>query len=139
MGAFKEYPGYDGLGLAELIRNREVAAEEVLDAAIERIEAQNPELNAVVTKTYDEARAALAELPADEPFAGVPFLLKDLGGAQAGVRLTGGSRFFGDAVAPFDAEIVRRYRRAGLARRPRARRCSRPGPCACSRICRAAP
>ena len=115
MAAFREYAAYDGLGLAKLIRRREVRADEVLEAAIERIEAQNPALNAVVTRTYDEARAALERAPAGGAFAGAPFLLKDLGGAQGGVRLTGGSRFFEDAVAPFDAEIVRRYRAAGLA------------------------
>ena len=44
----------------------------------------------------------------------MPFLLKDLGGAQAGVPMTGGSRFFAHAPAPVDAETVVRYRRAGL-------------------------
>ena len=44
----------------------------------------------------------------------MPFLLKDLGGAQAGVPLSAGSRFFAHAPAPADAEIVRRHKRAGL-------------------------
>ena len=48
------------------------------------------------------------------PLAGVPFLLKDLGGAQAGVPMSAGSRFFAHAVAPVDAEIVVRHKRAGL-------------------------
>jgi amidase len=114
MHGFAEYVDYDGLGLAELVRTREVAATEILEAAIRRIERLNPTLNAVVTKVYDEARAEVQALDARAPFAGVPFLLKDLGGAQAGVPLSAGSRFFVHAPAPADAEIVKRHKRAGL-------------------------
>ncbi len=60
MRAFAEYKDYDGLGLAKLVQSGEVTAHEVLEAAIERIEALNPKLNAVVTKVYDQARAAAA-------------------------------------------------------------------------------
>ena len=114
MHGFAEYVDYDGLGLAELVRTREVAATEILEAAIRRIERLNPTLNAVVTKVYDEARAEALALDAKAPFVGVPFLLKDLGGAQAGVPLSAGSRFFAHAPAPADAEIVKRHKRAGL-------------------------
>ncbi|MGH6904841.1 MAG: amidase, partial [Geminicoccaceae bacterium] len=114
MGRFAEYVDYDGLGLAELIRGRQVSVPEVLEAAIGRIEKLNPRLNAVVTKVYEEARAEAQRLDRNAPFAGVPFLLKDLGGAQAGVPLSAGSRFFADTAAPVDAELVRRHRRAGL-------------------------
>jgi amidase len=112
--AFKEYVDHDGLGLAALVRAGEVKAEEVLEAAIERIEALNPVLNAVVTRVYDEARAAVARHDLAAPLAGVPFLLKDLGAAQAGVPMSGGSRFFQHAVTPVDAETVVRHKRAGL-------------------------
>ena len=98
MSGFAEYTEYDGIGLAELIRTRQVTPDEVLEAAISRIEALNPALNAVVTRVYDEARAAIpnegADGSLDAPFVGVPFLLKDLGGAQAGVPMSAGSRFF---------------------------------------------
>jgi amidase len=114
MAAFKEYHQYDGLGLAALVKKREVTAHEVLEAAIERVEALNPKLNAVITETHDQARATIANGGTEGAFAGVPFLLKDLGGAQAGVRLTAGSRFFEHAPAPADGEIVTRYKRAGL-------------------------
>ena len=97
MSGFAEYTEYDGLGLAELVRTRQVAPEEVLEAAIERIEALNPALNAVVTRVYDEARAAEPDGSVEAPFVGVPFLLKDLGGAQAGVPMSAGSRFFAHA------------------------------------------
>jgi amidase len=114
MSGFQDYQNYDGLGLAALVRAREVTAEEVLEAAILRIEALNPALNAVVTKVYDQARAAAAAHDRNAPLAGVPFLLKDLGGAQAGVPLSAGSRFFAHAATPADAEIVVRHKRAGL-------------------------
>ena len=114
MQGFAEYVEYDGLGLAELIRTRQVSVAEVLEAAIARIEHLNPSLNAVVTKVYDEARGEARALDYAAPFAGVPFLLKDLGGAQAGVPLSAGSRFFAHAPAPADAEIVSRHKRAGL-------------------------
>ena len=114
MHGFAEYVDYDGLGLAELVRTRAVAVTEVLEAAIARIERLNPALNAVVTKVYDEARGEAQALDLAAPLAGVPFLLKDLGGAQAGVPLSAGSRFFAHAPAPADAEIVTRHKRAGL-------------------------
>ena len=78
MAAFKEYADHDALGLGALIAKKEVTPQEVLEAAIERIEAVNPRINAVVQKAYDEARAAIrASLPSG-PLAGVPYLLKDL-------------------------------------------------------------
>ena len=55
----------------------EVTATELVEAAIERIEGLNPELNAVVTPMFDRALDA-ARTAADGPFAGVPYLLKDL-------------------------------------------------------------
>jgi amidase len=114
MSGFAEYTEYDGLDLAALVRSKEVSPDEVLEAAILRIEALNPTLNAVVARAYDAARAAAPNGSGDAPFAGVPFLLKDLGGAQAGVPMSGGSRFFAHAPAPVDAETVVRYKRAGL-------------------------
>ena len=68
--AFNEYEKYDAMGLAELVRQKQVTPQELLDAAIERIEARDPSINAVVTRMYDQARAAIAAgLPAG-PFWG---------------------------------------------------------------------
>ncbi|OYU73846.1 MAG: hypothetical protein CFE45_36240, partial [Burkholderiales bacterium PBB5] len=78
MTTFADYEACDALGLADLIRRREVSAAEVLEAAIQRVEARNPALNAVVHTFFDEARATAAQ-PLQGPFAGVPFMLKDLG------------------------------------------------------------
>ena len=83
---FAEYADHDGLGLAELVRRREVTPAELVEAALERIERHNPILNAVVYKPYDDARrTAKGRLP-DGPFTGVPFLVKDLGRAPCPSR-----------------------------------------------------
>ena len=104
----------DATAQAELVRQGEVTPLELVDAAIERIERSNPALNAVVTPTFERAReAARGPLP-DGPFTGVPFLLKDLSAAWAGVRMTSGSAFLKDFVAPVDSVLVERYRAAGL-------------------------
>src|SRR3954464_3123284 len=106
----------DATAQAELVRNGEVSPPELVDAAIERIEASNGELNAVIHKLYDEGReAAAAELP-DGPFKGVPFLLKDLGAAFAGQPLHMGMQYLKDADfrAPVDTYLAERFRQAGF-------------------------
>ena len=105
----------DGVAQAELVRSGEVSPLELLEATIRRIEAVNPAVNAVVSTMYDEAeRVATGELP-DGPFRGVPFLLKDGGGAAyAGHVASGGSRYLADYVPEVDGEITRRYKAAGL-------------------------
>ena len=52
---------FDGLGLAELVRTKELSAAEVLEAVIARAEARNPALNAIVGRLYDQARAATVD------------------------------------------------------------------------------
>jgi Asp-tRNA(Asn)/Glu-tRNA(Gln) amidotransferase A subunit family amidase len=111
---FADYLKYDGLGLADLVRRKEVKPEELLEAAISRIEAINPKLNAVVTKMYDEARKTIAEGLPDGPFTGVPFLAKDLGATYAGVRNTAGCRIFADYIPDYDDELTTRHKKAGL-------------------------
>jgi amidase len=112
---FADYENYDGLGLADLVRRGEVTPLELLEAAIERVDARNKAVNAVVTPLHEMARQAItAGLPWG-PFRGVPYLLKDLGAAMAGTRVTRASRFFADTPpATEDSELVRRLKRAGL-------------------------
>jgi len=114
MSGFAEYESYDALGLAELVRKAEVSPEELLEEAISRTEARNPSLRAVVVKMYEEARGVLARGLPEGPLRGVPFLLKDLYPYYGGGRITYGSRLFRDFVADHDAELVTRYKRAGL-------------------------
>lgn len=114
MGGFKEYNQYDSLGLAELVKKKEISAAELCEEAITRIERVNPTLNAVITPMYDLARKAVrASLP-DGPFRGVPFLLKDLLGDFAGVPQTMGSKALKNYIPAQDSELVRRYKKAGL-------------------------
>ncbi|HLB26668.1 MAG TPA: amidase [Dehalococcoidia bacterium] len=109
-----EFAFLDATAQADLVRRKEVKPVELVDAAIERIERLNPSINAVVTPMYDAARSAASGPLPDGPFAGVPFLLKDLSAAYAGVRLTSGSAFLRDYVPGYDSELVARYKRAGL-------------------------
>lgn len=115
MGGFDEYDRYDGLGLAELVRKKEVKPIELVEEAIRRIEMLNPKLNAVIEKMYDHARqTAEGDLP-DGPFKGVPFLLKDsLITFFAGAPTRAGSRFLHNFVPDHDCELVRRFKAAGL-------------------------
>ena len=115
MGGFAEYEKYDGLGLAGLIRRKEVSALELLDAAIERVEKRNPAINAVTMKLYDYGRQAIAAGLPEGPFNGVPYLMKDLTSPIEGVRMTRGSKFFADTPpSPADSEHVKRLKKAGL-------------------------
>jgi amidase len=114
MGGFKEYDQYDGLGLAELVKKKEISAAEICEEAITRIERVNPTLNAVITPMYDLARKAARETLPDGPFRGVPFLLKDLLGDFAGVPQTMGSKALKNYIPAQDSELVRRYKKAGL-------------------------
>lgn len=109
-----EYAAHDGLGLAALIRRREVSTAEVLDAAIAQIEQHNATLNAVNRKRYEQARSEAARVNAAAPFAGVPFLLKDLIASIAGEPTGCGNRLLAAIPMPRDSELVRRYRAAGL-------------------------
>ena len=114
MHAFPDYERYDALGLAELVRRREVTAEELLEAAIARVETRNPTVNAVVQKLYDYGRQAIAAGLPQGPFTGVPLLLKDLSASLAGTPTTRACQFFADAVPMADSEQVVRLKRAGL-------------------------
>ncbi len=106
----------DATAQAELVRRGEASPLELVDAAIDRIEAANGEVNAVIHKLYEEGReAAAAELP-DGPFKGVPFLLKDLGAAFAGQPLHMGMQYLKDADfrAPADTYLAQRFKQAGF-------------------------
>jgi len=115
MAAFKDYEHYDALGLAELVKQGKVTSGELLEAAIERVEARNSAVNAVTMKLYDYGRQAIADGLPDGPFKGVPFLLKDLTAQVAGIKMTRGSKFFADVPPPtVDSEHVKRLKAAGL-------------------------
>jgi amidase len=115
MPAFADYEQFDAVGLADLVRRGKVTPELLLEAAIERVEARNPQVNAVIMKLYDHGRRAIAAGLPDGPFRGVPFLMKDLTASLAGVPMTRGSKFFADSPpATADSEHAKRLKQAGL-------------------------
>jgi amidase len=109
-----EYLTYDGLGLAELVKNGEVTALELLETAVEHVENVNGLLNAVVYKQYDLARERIKNEKLAGPFAGVPFLLKDLAAFEVGVPSTFGSEFCKNFIPREESEIVTRFKKAGF-------------------------
>ncbi len=106
----------DATAQAELVRRRELTPRELVDAAIARCERLNPALNAVTLPALEQARErAIGGLPRG-PFQGVPFLMKDLGGVEAGRRYTGGMRCLKDAnwTERTNAYITDKFLAAGL-------------------------
>ncbi len=103
----------DATQQAELIRNGEVSAGELLEAAIERAERINPKINAIISPLYDRARSS-AENIGDGPLAGVPFLLKDVSAELAGTSMHEGSGFLDGYVSPVNCELTNRFLDAGL-------------------------
>ena len=108
----------DATAQAELVRRGEASPAELVDAAFERIDALNSDINAVIYRDDQRARAtAAAGHPAiDAPFAGVPFLIKDIGANQAGLPYWSGNaalKAMGN-TATEDTELGARFRDAGL-------------------------
>ncbi|HMJ11572.1 MAG TPA: amidase [Polyangiaceae bacterium] len=110
----EEYGRYDAIGLAELVAQRKSSARELCEAAIQSIERRDPSINSFVLRMFEDARARSAGPLPTGPFAGVPFALKDLMAAYAGVPLTSGSRFYGDFTPERHSALVERYLDAGL-------------------------
>jgi amidase len=111
--AFKEYGNYDAMGLADLVRKKQVSASELLDEAITRTAKVDPQINAVVVKHYDYAERQIDKgLPAG-PFTGVPFLLKDLDILQ-GTRTTFGASIYQDDVADHTGTLAQRFLNSGV-------------------------
>ncbi|MEO6269411.1 MAG: amidase, partial [Lautropia sp.] len=108
------YGELDGMGLADLVRRREVSPLELVDEAIRRTEAVNGALNAVISRMFEHGRAAAIDMPRDGPFAGVPFLMKDFLAEVAGQPFYEGSSFLDGYIPAEDSEIYRRFTRAGL-------------------------
>jgi len=105
---FKEYAEYDATGLAQLVSRGEVTPAELLEAAIARTEAVNPRLNAINIPMLDIGRARAGELLGG-PFAGVPFLIKDIAQDYAGIPTTAGSRALRNWTPVAHASIVERF------------------------------
>ena len=112
---YQEYLSYDGLGLAELVAKKEIHASELLNIALERSNQVNPELNAIVIPMHDYALKR-TEANLSGPFAGVPFLVKDLFQEYAGYPTSYGCTGFKRIgyIPDTNAEIVNRWEKSGI-------------------------
>lgn len=111
---FAEYANHDGLGLAELVRRKDVHPRELVDTAIARAEAVNPSLNFMVFADFERARAAAANAASREPFAGVPMFLKDILAFAEGMPTRQASRFIPAIPWTQDSVLTARFRKAGF-------------------------
>ena len=109
-----EYANYDALGLAELVRDKDIAPQEVCALATSAMCRCNEKLNFLVGDTEAFAKKSLEDLQADGPFAGVPTLIKDVGPRIAGVRQELGSGIAQGFTPTETSELARRFVRAGL-------------------------
>lgn len=103
----------DATALAGLVKKGEVKAEELVEAAIARAEKVNPQINAIAVRLYEQARKRAASMRKGTPFAGVPFVLKDLDVIMAGVPRHAGSRR-PPQVFDENSVLLDRYLGAGL-------------------------
>ena len=109
------YLTHDGVSLANLIKKKEVSPKELVEAAYEQMEAVNPHLNAVVRTRKEKVMEEIDQLHIEEqPFAGVPIVLKDISQAIKGEPLTSGSKLFTDNISKRDSNFVHRLRKAGF-------------------------
>src|SRR3984893_10310108 len=110
-----EYIAFDAWELAELVRRGDLTPQALTEAAIKRIDALNPRLNAVVEPAFESARSAALQIALTAPLAGVPFLAKDMNIDVAGLHLTASCRWLSALpAATVDAPLAARWRAAGL-------------------------
>jgi len=114
MPGFAEYDSYDALGLAELVRAGQVSSADLVEESISRIERLNPQINSVVFELFDAARTRASRGLGNGPFAGVPFLVKDLIQRIPGVPTQEGSMFFKGWTPTEETNLYRRWLDAGV-------------------------
>jgi amidase len=114
MEGFPEIDTYDALGLGELVARGDVTPAALVEECIRRIESTNQVIRAVVLPLFERARDEAARHSSRGPFAGVPFLLKDLIQFLPGVPTAHGCRFLGDLKRPDETTLAKRFRESGL-------------------------
>lgn len=110
----KTYAAADGLELGGMVNRGDVSPTELVECAATLIDRLNPRLNAVVHKLYDMGLKAADTVDRSAPFAGVPYLLKELASSWEGAPLTNSSYYLKDLVATSDSEAVKRTKAAGF-------------------------
>jgi amidase len=111
---FQEYRRHDALALAELVKKGDISPSELLEIAIQRAEAVNPTINAISFKMYDTARQMAKAVAKDAPFAGVPFLIKELGIHVKNTPQRRGSKGYEKYVSTEDGYLAQKLRSAGF-------------------------
>jgi len=114
MISLTDYSSHDGLGLAALVARKEVTPKELLEAALAGVAKVNPRLNAVLQTLPEMAAGEIAAHPPTGPFAGVPFVIKELILHAKNVRFDSGCRLAQGTIPTADTELMARFRRAGL-------------------------
>jgi len=109
-----EYASFDALGLGALVATKQVSPKELAQAAAKAIEAINPSVNAVVEIYPDRIDGLDENTLGAGPFRGVPFLMKDVFGHEAGRRIEFGSRLCRGMIAQADTHLCELFRASGL-------------------------
>ncbi|MGI9409501.1 MAG: amidase [Hyphomicrobiaceae bacterium] len=110
----EEYTSYDAIGLAELVRQREVSPRELAATALAAIEKADPQLNSVVEIYHDRIEDLDEASLGEGPFRGVPFLIKDMFGHEQGRKIEFGSRLCKDMVVETGTYVAENFRASGL-------------------------
>jgi amidase len=114
MMKLSEYASRDALGLAELVARKEVSPRELAETAAHAIATVNPAVNAVV-ETYADRTGRLDERTLGSgPFRGVPFLIKDFFGHEAGRAIEFGSRLCRGLVSQQDTHLYEMFKASGV-------------------------
>lgn len=114
MLSYEEYRQHDAMGLAALVQKKEVSASELLETAILRAEAVNLKVNAIIHPLYELAKATINDGNLTGPFAGVPFLVKDLGLEIKNTPIRTGCKAYTGYVSSVDSYAIQKIKSAGL-------------------------
>ncbi|MCW4031708.1 MAG: amidase [Candidatus Bathyarchaeota archaeon] len=109
-----EYSSCDGVALADLVRKREVSTKELAYLFNEAVKKVNPKINAIIEVYFDRIKELDENVISSGPFAGVPFLMKDIGASERGRLQESGSRLLMGQVADHDSFLTGLFKKAGL-------------------------
>jgi amidase len=112
----RELMSMDATDQAALVKKGRVSSEELIEASSLQIQEFNPGLNAVIHPMFEKAKAQIKSVPTDAPFAGVPFLVKDILCHTAGDPYHMGMQFLRrhDHQEATDTYLAARFRAAGF-------------------------
>lgn len=112
--SLEEYSRYDGVALADLVNHRKVSAKQLALLFTEAVEKVNPKINAIIEIYRDKIEKLDANVSPVGPFAGVPFLMKDVGAGEGGRVQDSGSRLMKGHIVDKDPFLTERFKKAGL-------------------------